>query len=146
MASEDTLIGNEFRFQIGNGASPEVFADFCAVIEANNIGEEAPLIDVTSICDQARVQRRGLPDGMEIPLIVNFIQGDTQAQQLYQDFKAKTTRRFRMAIADSSPPEYIEFAAIIRGWMLGPPVGERATMTFTLKAIGEVNWAYPEAA
>src|SRR5215204_5793118 len=116
MASEDTLIGNDFRFQLGNGASPEVFTDFCAVTEANGIGEEAPLIDVTSLCDQARVQRRGLPDGMEIPLQVQYIQGDTQAQQLYQDFKNKTTRRFRMAVADASPPEYIEFAAIVRGW------------------------------
>ncbi len=146
MASEDTLIGNDFRFQIGNGASPEAFADMCAVAEANGIGEEAPLIDVTTVCDQARVQRRGLPDGLEIPLVVNFVQGDTQIQRLYLDFKQKVVRRFRMAIADVSPPEYVEFGAIIRGWNLGPPVGEKATMNFTLKAIGEVNWVFPEAA
>lgn len=146
MASEDTLIGNEFRFQVGNGASPEVFTDMCAVVEANGLGEESPLIDTTSMCDQARTYRRGLPDGLEIPLVANFIQGDTQIQGLYNDYKAKTPRNFRMVIADSSPEEYIEFTATIRGWNLGAPIGEKATMTFTLKATGEVNWVFEEAA
>jgi len=146
MASEDTLIGNEFRFQVGNGASPEVFADMCAVIEANGIGEESPLIDVTSLCDLARKYRRGLPDGLEIPLVANFIQGDTQIQDLYTDYKNKVVRNFRMSIADSSPPEYVEFSAIIRGWNLGTPSGDKSSMTFTLKATGEVNWIFAEAA
>jgi hypothetical protein len=142
MASEDTLIGNEFRFQVGNGASPETFANMCAVIEANGLGEESPLIDTTALCDAARTYRRGLPDGLEIPLVANFIQGDTQIQQLYLDYKAKTVRNFRMVIADSSPEEYIEFAAIIRGWSVAAPSGEKATFTFTLKATGEVNWIF----
>lgn len=142
MASEDTLIGNEFRFQVGNGASPEVFSNMCAVVEASGLGEESPLIDTTSLCDQARTYRRGLPDGLEIPLVANFIQGDEQIQQLYLDYKSKALRNFRMVIADSSPEEYIEFTAIIRGWNLGSPVGEKSAMTFTLKATGEVNWVF----
>ena len=146
MASEDTLIGNEFRFQVGDGASPETFADMCAVIEANGIGEESPLIDTTALCDDARTYRRGLPDGLEIPLVVNFIQGDVQIQGLYNDYKAKTVRNFRMLIADSSPAEYVEFSAIIRAWNLGAPTGEKSSMTFTLKATGAVNWIFAEAA
>ena len=146
MASEDTLIGNEFRFQIGDGASPETFTDMCAIVEANGLGEESPLIDTTALCDLARTYRRGLPDGLEIPLVANFIQGDAQIQQLYTDFKQKVVRNFRMMIADSSPAEYVEFSAIIRGWSLGAPVGEKSTMTFTLKATGDVNWIFEEAA
>jgi len=142
MASEDTLIGNEFRFQVGNGASPETFANMCATVEASGLGEESPLIDTTALCDAARMYRRGLPDGLEVPLLVNFIQGDEQIQNLYLDYKAKTVRNFRMVIADSSPEEYVEFSAIIRGWSLGAPVGEKSTMTFTLKATGEVNWVF----
>lgn len=142
MASEDTLIGNEFRFQIGNGASPEVFADMCAVVDAGSIGEESALVDTTALCDTARTYRRGLPDGLENPIVANFIQGDEQIQQLYSDYKAKTVRNIRMLIADSSPAEYIEFSAIVRGWNVGAPVGEKATMTFTLKATGDVNWVF----
>ena len=112
------------------------------MIEANGLGEESPLIDTTALCDLARTYRRGLPDGLEIPLVVNFIQGDTQIQALYLAYKAKTVLNFRMAIADSSPPEYVEFSAIIRGWNLGAPSGEKSSMTFTLKATGEVNWVF----
>lgn len=142
MASEDTLIGNEFRFQVGNGASPETFANMCAVVEATGIGEESPLIDTTSLCDEARTYRHGLADGTEIPLVANFIQGDTQIQGLYQDFKNQARRNFRMLIADSSPEEYLEFTAIVRGWNLQPPVGEKSTMTFMLKATGPVVWVF----
>lgn len=146
MASEDTLIGNDFRFQLGDGASPEVFADFCAVADANGVGEESPLIDTTTLCDLARTYRRGLPDGLEFPLVVNYIQADRQTQQLYEAFKAKTVLHFRLMVADSSPEEYIAFAAIVRGWTNGSPSGEKATMTFTLKITGEVNWVYAVAA
>ena len=142
MASEDTLIGNDFRFQIGNGASPEVFTDMCAVVEASGIGEESPLIDVTSLCDLARTYRRGLPDGLEFPLVVNYIVGDEQSHTLYNAFKSKTVINFRLSVADASPPEFIEFAAIIRGWNVQAPSGEKGTMTFTLKTTGEVVWTF----
>lgn len=143
MASEDTLIGNEFRFQLGDGASPEVFTDFCAVAEANGVGEESPLIDTTTLCDLARTYRRGLPDGLEFPLVVNYIVADRQTQQMYEAFKAKQVLNFRLMVADSSPEEYISFSAIVRGWTNGAPSGEKSTMTFTLKITGAVNWVYP---
>ncbi len=146
MASEDTLIGNDFRFQLGNGASPEVFSDMCSVVDVSGIGEESPLIDTTSLCDQARTYRRGLPDGLESPLQVNFIQGDTQIQTFYNAYKNKTTLNLRMMIADSSPDEYVELSVIVRGWSFGAPVGEKSTMTFTMKATGDVNWIFEAAA
>jgi hypothetical protein len=62
LASNYTLIGNEFTFQIGAG-SPPTFSNFCAVYDTGNIGENKPQIDVTSLCDQARVYRAGLSDG-----------------------------------------------------------------------------------
>lgn len=141
-SSEDTLIGNDFRFQVGNGASPEVFSNMCSAVELNGIGEESPLIDTTSMCDQARTYRPGLKDGIEAPLVVNFIQGDSQIQNFYTAFKNKTLLNLRMLIADTSPEEYFEFTALVRGWSHGAPVGEKSTMTFTLKATGEVNWVF----
>jgi hypothetical protein len=145
-SSEDTLIGNDFRFQVGDGNSPETFLDMCAVSEANDIGEEAPLIDTTTLCDLARTHRRGLPDGAQFPLVVNFIQGDTQSHDLYNAFKDKTRLNFRMTIANSSPAEYIGFTAIVLGWKLTSQSGEKASITYTLKVTGDVTWVFAEAA
>ena len=43
MASEDTLLGNDFRFQIGDGGSPEAFSNMCATIDIGGLGAEKPL-------------------------------------------------------------------------------------------------------
>lgn len=140
MASEDTLIGNDFVVQIGDGLSPEGFADFCPAIDFGALGEEKPLVDVSALCDVARAYRNGMADGLEIPLQCNFLQGDTQLQGLYADYQADTIRRFRVLIKDSSPAEYFEFGATIRAWNVAGPIGERATLTFTMKISGAVLW------
>jgi hypothetical protein len=140
MASEDTLIGNDFVVQIGNGLSPETFANFCPATDFGSLGEEKPLVDVTSLCDLARTHRNGLADGLEIPLVCNFVQGDLQLRGLYADYQADTIRRFRIVIKDTSPLEYFEFAATVRAWNVTGPVGERATLTFTLKITDLVDW------
>lgn len=142
MSSVDTRIGNEFKFQVGDGASPEGFTNFCAAIDVGAIGEEKPLVDVTAICDAARVYRGGLADGVEIPLVSNFIQGDVAIRALYAQYQANTEATFRLAIDDTSPEEYFEFRAIIRAWNLAVPVGEKATITFTMKVNGAVSWVY----
>lgn len=139
MASEDTLIGNDFTFQLGDGASPEGFADMCAVVDVGEIGEEKPLIDVTSLCDNARKYRNGLADGLEIPLSANFLQNDAQLESLYTSYKNDAIRNFRLVTKDS-PQDIFAFAATIRGWRLRPPVGEKAQITFTLKVSGEITW------
>lgn len=143
MASEDTMLGNEFKFQVGNGAEPtEIFSDFCAVSDPGAIGEEKALIDVTSMCDEARTYRGGLPDGVSIPLKCNFIQGDTAIRSMYQSYRQDTRRNYRLALDDTSPPEYFEFGAIVTAWNLGIPVGDKASVTFTLKISGLVDWVY----
>lgn len=142
MSSEDTLIGNDFRFKIGNGASPEVYADFCAVIDPGAIGEEKPLIDTTALCDTARTYRGGLKDGSSIPLKCNFIQGDAQSHALYTAFKSGAVKSFQLFIVGSSPEESMDFAAIVTAWNVAIVVGDKSTITFTLKVSGEVTWLF----
>lgn len=142
MASEDTLIGNDLRVQVGDGNSPEVFADLCSAIDFGALGEQKPLINVTALCDAAQKFRNGLAEGVEIPLQLNFIQGDLQIRALKTDYDNDTIRNFRIALVDASPEEYFEFAATINGWSLSGPINDRATVTFTLKVTGEVDWVY----
>lgn len=139
MASEDTLLGSDFRFQVGNGVSPESYENFCAVIDVGAIGEEKPLVDVTALCDAARTYRGGLADGVEIPLQCNFIQGDVAIRNMYAQYQNDEVRAFRLALADT-PAEYFEFNAIVRAWNLGVPVGDKASVTFTLKISGAIEW------
>lgn len=144
MASEDTLIGNDFKVLLGNGESPEVFEDLCAAFDFGSVGEEKPLIDVTSYCDDGRTYRNGLADGVEIPLQCNFIQGDPLLRSLYTHYKNDTVPNFRIVVkepaGDSSPDEYFEFAATVRAWNITGPIGEKSVLTFTLKISGEVLW------
>lgn len=140
--SADTSIGNELKFQVGNGASPEIFANFCAVVDPGAIGEEKPLIDVTSMCDTARTYRGGLPDGASIPLKCNFIVGDTMIRDLYTKYKSGATPHFRLSMDDTSPAEFIEFSAIVQAWSMAVPVGDKVAITFTLKVSGETTWIF----
>lgn len=140
MASEDTLIGNDWVVQLGNGDSPPVFADLCAAFDFGSVGEEKPLVDVTSYCDEARAYRNGLADGVEIPLQNNFIPGDLQLVALYDAYKNDELVDIRILRKDSSPEEYFQFQATVRAWNVAGPIGERSVLTYTLKISGEVLW------
>ena len=137
-ASSFTRIGNEFTFQIGSG-SPPTFADFCAVVDTGNIGESKPQIDVTSLCDDARVYRAGLADGAQITLKCNYISGDPTILALYAAYDANTIETFRLLADDTSPEETFEFQAAILGWSVATPVGAKSEVSFTLKISGAVT-------
>lgn len=140
MASEDTLIGNDWVVQLGDGNSPPVFSDLCAAFDFGSVGEEKPLVDVTSYCDAARAYRNGLADGVEIPLQNNFIPGDLQLKALYDAYKNDELVDIRILRKDSSPEEYFQFQATVRAWNVAGPIGERSVLTYTLKVSGEVLW------
>lgn len=141
MASEDTLIGNDWVVQLGDGSSPPVFADLCAAFDFGSVGEEKPLVDVTSYCDDARAYRNGLADGVEIPLQLNYIPGDAQAAFLYAAYRADELVDVKILKKDpDSPAEFFQFQATVRAWNVTGPIGERSVLTFTLKVSGEVLW------
>lgn len=149
MSSADSLLGSDFVVQLGDDSSPTVFADLCAVFDFGSIGEEKPLVDVTSYCDNARAYRNGLADGVELPLQLNYIPGDVQAKALYdayQNDELVIIRIKKKAGADDSPEEEIEafvFSATVRSWNITGPIGERSVLQFTLKVSGEVLWQQP---
>ncbi len=142
MASEDTLIGNDWVVQLGDDSSPPVFTDLCAAFDFGQVGEEKPLVDVTSYCDNARAYRNGLADGVEIPLQNNYIPGDAQLAALYTAYKNDTLVHIRIARKEEASPagEYFLFDATVRAWNVTGPIGERSVLTYTLKISGEVLW------
>lgn len=142
MASEDTLIGNELVLAIGDGNSPEAFADFCSIGDVAGLGESKPQVDVTTLCDTARRFRNGLKEGAEMTIAANIIQGDQQTRDLFAAYQTDDIVNFRYRFKDVSPEEYFAFSATILGWSIAGPIGDKAVMTFTLKISGEVEWVY----
>lgn len=142
MASEDTMLGNELRLQIGLGDSPETFEDFCAASDIGGLGESKPQVDVTTLCDLARTFRGGLKEGAEVTVVANLIRGDAQTRALFESYQDDEIVNFRLNMHGVSPEEFFAFSAAILGWSIAPPVGDKATMTFTLKISGGVQWVY----
>ncbi len=132
-------IGNDLTFKIGDGGSPEAFESLCVETDFGEIGEEKPLIDITSRCNQSRKYRGGLADGLEIPLVTNLVTSDAHIRQLYSAYKNDTTINFQI-VTDDSPEEVFSFSAIVRAWRIAAPVGERGTFNFTLKITSAVTW------
>lgn len=143
MASEDTALGNDLVLQIGTGDSPEEFLDFCAVNAVEGLGESKPLVDVTTMCDNARAFRNGLREGAELTINANLIRGDAQTRDLFQRYKVDEIVNWRLPFKDDSPSEeYFAFSTTILGWTLGSPIGDKATMQFSVKVTGGVDWVY----
>lgn len=142
MSSEDTLIGNELRLQIGSQDSPPTFADFCAAGDVSGLGESKAQVEVTSLCDLARKFRGGLAEGAEVTITANLIQGDQQTRDLFNSYQDDEIVPFRLVMVDQSPEEFFAFSAAILGWTIAAPVGDKATMTFTAKISGGVDWVY----
>lgn len=140
MASEDTLLGSDFKVQLGSDDSPPTYADFCAATDFGSIGEEKPLVEVTSYCDDARAYRNGLADGVEIQMECNYIPGDAQLARLYAAYQNDEIVQVRIVEKDGSPMQGFEFAATVRAWNISGTIGERAALTFTLKVSGSVLW------
>lgn len=141
MASEDTLIGNDLVFQVGDpDVSPVTYADMCAVFDFGSVGEEKPLIDVTALCDDGRAYRNGLADGVEIPLQCNFIVGDAQLERLYTAYSNDEIMPFRIHRKSGSPDTHFDFFATVRAWNVTGPVGAKSVLTYTLKISGRVLW------
>jgi hypothetical protein len=140
-----TKIGNDFTFQVGIGGTSlddATYHDFCAVFDAGTIGETKPLIDVTSLCDQARTYRSGLSDGASFTLKCNFLDGDYLEQEMYSAFKSHLVQAYRLKLDGISPEEHFEFNATITAWQVLVPVGAKAELNFTLKVTGPVTWVY----
>lgn len=150
MSSEDTLIGNDLVLAIGDGNSPEVFLDFCALSDMSGLGETKPQVDTTTVCDTARTFRNGLAEGNEMTVVANLIHGAAASsaaalaaiRDLFASYKADDIVNMRYRFRDVSPDEYFAFSTTILSWAIAGPIGDKVTMTFGMKISGEVEWVY----
>lgn len=140
--AEKIFLGNDWKVQVSFD-SPTAYEDACAVADFGSVGEEKPLVDVTTYCNNARAYRNGLADGVEIPLASNYVSGDAISKGLYQAYKDDSLVNVRIVSKDDPTQEYFEFLATVRAWNVTGPVGEKSVLTYTMKVSDEVLWVTP---
>jgi hypothetical protein len=139
MASEDSLIGNDYVLQLESSDSPGVYVDACSIFDVSGLGETKPLVDVTTYCDDARAFRNGLREGNEVTLQGNVIPSAADVEQLFAAYDADTVANFRFARKDSPSVSYYGFSATILSWNIAPPIGDKIVISFTIKISGGVT-------
>jgi predicted secreted protein len=132
-------------FQIGDGASPEVFTTIPEVIRIQAPNVRFDLHDVTSHDSTGGFREflPGLADGENATAELNWVPSNTVHKSIRVDAYAKTLRNFKIVFADDTvgADNTIVFQAYIVNW---PPVanaGEPFKATMTAKVTGQPTWS-----
>jgi hypothetical protein len=131
---------SQFALQLGNAASPEVFATIEEVLSLSGFGKTNELIDVTNF-DSGLVKEyiAGLADGAEITVEANYYQAATQQAALRSAVDLGATRNFQLINQVPSPDETFSFAAVCLSWTIEPSPTEQNRISFTLKITGDIT-------
>lgn len=131
---------SQFKIQLGDAASPEVFANIEEVLSIGGFGKLNELIEVTNFDSGLNKEYiAGLADGQEITVEANYYEAATQQQALIAAVDAGSTRNFRIVNEVPSPDETFSFACVCLGWNIVPSPTEQNRITFTLKITGSIT-------
>lgn len=125
-------------------ASPIVYSELEEVNGGVNVGETAPLVDVSHLQSTSREYIAGLADGSEFSLECNATMSSPSVQQQFIALKGQTrSLRITAAKTDVSPNvnRTYTFSAVFLGWNLSPAVGEADKLTFNFKISGGITRA-----
>jgi len=129
-----------FRFQIGNGASPEVFNTIEEAFSISGVGFTRDLVDATSFdSDGKREYIAGLADGQEITVECNYIPGADYQEAMIDAVEDGDNINFRLVAELDSPATTFAFSGTPLGWVINPSVDDRNTITFTVKISGDIT-------
>lgn len=129
-----------FKFRLGNGSSPETFADIEEAISISGVGKTREQVDVTNF-DSAgnREFIPGLADGNEVSVECNYIPNATQQAAMIAAVEAGTNKNFQVAYTAISPEEVWQFAASPLRWEIVPSVDGQNMIMFTVKISGDIT-------
>lgn len=143
MASEDTVLGNAFKVQIGDAGSPEQFSDACSIVDLQNLGETRSQEQVTAYCDSKHQYISGLDDGNEVTIVGNLIMDATDLVAIFARWDAQAPLTMRFALKTDPDNTYLEFTGPLLSWSLQPPVAGRAQLQFTTKLSNLIRVGFP---
>ena len=120
-------------------------ATFVTLPEVNSvsgIGKTNETIDVTNFDSSGSKEYiAGLADGTEISVDCNLIAGDVQQLSVIGEVDSGTNFDIEFTITDGTTPKVYSFTVAPVSWTINPAVGDKHTLSFTLKISGAITVA-----
>lgn len=140
----DGLAAFGTAFQIGNGATPEVFTSIAEVVAIGGPGLAMEVVDVTSHGSAGAFREKvgGLLDGGDITLDLNFVPTAATHKEavggLLYNYTQRTVNNYKLIFADAT---YWILPCLITGFTPDNPVEGKIGASVTLTVAGEPTLA-----
>ena len=140
MTSATAGVGSEF--QVGDGASPEVFTKVAEVLSIGGPEISAEEIDVTSLDSTGGYKEyiTGLKDGGSVALEVNWVKSNSQQIAMRDKLDSGVETNFRIVFSDS-PSTQADFAGKVTGFNMAAEPGSQLKANLTVRISGQVTWS-----
>lgn len=136
----DAVLGKGLILQIGDGASPEVFASIAEIVELDQTPGGAPdLVDVTNHDSPGFYEEviPGIIRTKTLKGVANYIGSAASKQNdLRSGMTAGTRKNFRLTIHRASTNKTFIFSAIVIDWYVATPINGPERLNFSLKVTG----------
>jgi len=123
-------LGIKTFFKMGDGEETESFTLVPRIKAIGPIGDEAPLVDVTTLEDEGKEYISGIIEGQELEIVGNYEKDDPQQTVFRTAAKNRTKHNFEIAY-DNGVTAGLNL--VLLGFKMNEPDGEGA-LTFTVKA------------
>ena len=126
------------ELQVGNGASPEVFAKLGDLRSISGPDGSASEIVVTDLDSTAVEIKMGLPDEGQVTLGLGYDPVHAQQETLRTQRAARALTNFKMVLPDSKATTFA-FAAYVLTFSLETAVDDVVLLNVTLRVTGPVT-------
>lgn len=136
--SSNAIEAQGMQLQIGDGATPEVFAKISEIKTFSGPGGSASVIDVSSLDSLSREKRMGLGDEGQLQFTINYVPTDAQHAALRAARASREQTNFRLIFTDAGATQW-DFAAFVTGFSVSGGVDAVVEAQVTLEITGTIT-------
>lgn len=136
--SSNAIEAQGMQLQIGDGATPEVFAKISEIKTFSGPGGSASVIDVSSLDSLSREKRMGLADEGQLQFTINYVPTDAQHAALRAARASRKQTNFRLIFTDTGATQW-DFAAFVTGFSVSGSVDAAVEAQVTLEITGAIT-------
>ena len=132
--------GSGTKFQLGDGTSPEVFADVADVISIGGPAITKDEIETTALDSSAKEFIGALDDPGEITMELNWNPQETGHVTLRTDAEGNVAKNYRVVWSDVSATQ-VTFNAEVMEFSINSEANDAVKASVRLKINGALTWA-----